>query len=77
MKRLRGEPNTKITLTIARKNEDKPVVVSLVRELIKQHSVKAKVIEPGYAWLRISQFQEPTVEEMAKRFKACMRKIHS
>lgn len=70
VKRLRGEPNTKITLTIARKNEDKPVVVSLVRELIKQHSVKAKVIEPGYAWLRISQFQEPTVEEMAKKIQS-------
>ncbi|WMW80992.1 S41 family peptidase [Undibacterium cyanobacteriorum] len=70
VKRLRGAPNTKITLTIARKTEDKPVVVTLVRELIKQHSVKAKLIEPGYAWIRISQFQEPTVEEMVKRIQA-------
>ena len=49
VKRLRGEPNTKITLTIAREEtQNKPVVcVSLVQELIKQHSVKAKVVEPG------------------------------
>ena len=70
VKKMRGEPNSKITLTIARKNEDKPIVVTIVRELIKQQSVKAKIVEPGYAWLRISQFQEPTVEDMAKKIQA-------
>jgi len=70
VKKMRGEPNSKITLTIARKTEDKPIVVTLTRELIKQHSVKGKVIEPGYAWLRISQFQEPTVEDMVKKINA-------
>ncbi len=69
VKKMRGEPNTKITLTIARKNEDKPIVVTIVRETIKVQSVKAKMIEPGYAWLRISQFQEPTVEDMAKKIQ--------
>lgn len=69
VKKMRGEPGTKITLTIARKNEDKPIVVTLVRELIKQQSVKAKIVEPGYAWLRVSQFQEPTVEDMAKKIQ--------
>lgn len=70
VKKMRGEPNSKISLTIARKTEDKPIVVTLTRELIKQHSVKGKVIEPGYAWLRISQFQEPTVEDMVKKINA-------
>lgn len=70
VKKMRGEPNTKITLTIARKNEDKPIVVTIVRELIKQQSIKAKMVEPGYAWLRIAQFQEPTVEDMAKKIHA-------
>lgn len=69
VKKMRGEPNTKITLTIARKNEDKPIVVTVTRELIKQQSVKAKIVEPGYAWLRISQFQEPTVEDMAAKIQ--------
>ncbi|MCU6434977.1 S41 family peptidase [Undibacterium sp. Jales W-56] len=69
VKKMRGEPNTKITLTLARKTEDKPIVVTITRELIKQQSVKAKLIEPGYAWLRIAQFQEPTVEDMAKKIQ--------
>lgn len=69
VKKMRGEPNTKITLTISRKNEDKPIVVTIVRETIRVQSVKAKMVEPGYAWLRISQFQEPTVEDMAKKIQ--------
>lgn len=70
IKKMRGEPHTKITLTIARKTEEKPIAMTLTRELIKQRSVKAKVVEPGYAWLRISQFQEPTVEDMAEKLKS-------
>ncbi|GGI53826.1 S41 family peptidase [Oxalicibacterium solurbis] len=67
VKRMRGEPNTKITLTIARKDVDKPVIVTIVRQEIRVQSVKAKMVQPGYAWLRISQFQEPTVDDMAKK----------
>jgi len=67
VKRMRGEPNTKITLTIARKEEDKPLVIAITRQEIRVQSVKSKVVEPGYAWLRISQFQEPTVDDMAKK----------
>ncbi len=70
VKRMRGEPNTKITLTIARKEETKPVIVTIIRQEIRVQSVKAKVIEPGYAWLRVSQFQEPTVDDMAKKINA-------
>jgi len=67
VKRMRGEPNTKITLTVARKEEDKPLMITIVRQEIKVQSVKAKVVEPGYGWIRISQFQEPTVEDLAKK----------
>jgi carboxyl-terminal processing protease len=67
VKRMRGEPNTKITLTIARKDEDKPIVTTITRQEIRVQSVKAKIVEPGYAWLRIAQFQEPTVDDMAKK----------
>lgn len=70
VKRMRGEPNTKITLTIARKDEDKPIIVTIMRQEIRVQSVKSKVIEPGYAWLRVSQFQEPTVEDMVKKINA-------
>jgi carboxyl-terminal processing protease len=43
--------------------------VTIVREEIKTQSVKGKVIEPGYAWLRVSQFQESTVEDFAKKLE--------
>jgi len=65
VKRMRGKPDTQITLTIARKGETKPVVVTLTRAVIKVKSVKLKEVEPGYASIRISQFQEHTGETLA------------
>ncbi|HAT29949.1 MAG TPA: peptidase S41 [Janthinobacterium sp.] len=67
VKRMRGEPGTTVNVTIARKNEPQPLVFSIKREEIHQKSVKAKIVEPGYAWLRVSQFQEPTVDDMAAK----------
>lgn len=64
VKIMRGDPNTQITLTIARKNVIKPIVMTLTREEIQVKSVKSKIVEPGYAWLRVAQFQEPTVEDL-------------
>jgi len=70
VKHMRGEPNTKVTLTIARKNVDKPIVLTITRDLIKTQSVKGKIVEPGYAWLRVSQFQEPSMEDLVKKINA-------
>jgi len=70
VKRMRGEPNTKITLTVARKDEDKPLIITIVRQEIRVQSVKSKIVEPGYAWVRVSQFQEPTVDDLAKKLNA-------
>jgi carboxyl-terminal processing protease len=67
IKKMRGEPHSKIVLTLSRKGEDKPLIVPIVREEIRVQSVKARMIEPGYAWLRVSQFQEPTVDDMARK----------
>jgi carboxyl-terminal processing protease len=69
IKRMRGKVGSKVTLTIARPGDDKPWVVPLNRQEIKVQSVKARIVEPGYAWLRISQFQENTLEELAKKSK--------
>src|SRR5262245_10581302 len=66
VKRMRGRPNTNITLTIVRKGENKPVVVTLTRAVIKIQSVKSKMIEPGYAYFRVTQFQEQTGETLAR-----------
>ncbi|UGQ46246.1 S41 family peptidase [Massilia endophytica] len=67
IKRMRGEPNTKVTLTVLRKDEAQPLTFTLTRQEIHQKSVKAKIVEPGYAWLRVAQFQEPTVDDLAAR----------
>jgi carboxyl-terminal processing protease len=65
VKRMRGKPNTQITLTIVRKGETKPVVVTITRAVIRVQSVKSKLLEPGYAYFRVSQFQEHTGENLA------------
>lgn len=73
VKRMRGKPKTQITLTLARKGETKPIVVTLTREVIKVQSVKSKVVEPGFAYLRVVQFQENTaasvVQHLDKLYK--------
>jgi carboxyl-terminal processing protease len=69
VKRMRGEPGTKVLLTIYRKDENRTFPVTIVREEIKTQSVKGKVVEPGMAWLRLSQFQERTVEDFTKKLE--------
>ena len=67
VKRMRGETSTKVTLTIFRKDENRTFPVTITREEIKTQSVKGKVIEPGYAWIRLSQFQERTVDDFVRK----------
>jgi carboxyl-terminal processing protease len=67
VKKMRGEPNTKVMLTIFRKDENRSFPVTITREEIKTQSVKGKVIEPGYGWIRLSQFQERTVDDFVKK----------
>jgi carboxyl-terminal processing protease len=66
VKRMRGKPKTPIRLTIVRKGESQPFEVTVVRDIIKVQSVKSKLLEPGYGWVRISQFQEHTAESLVK-----------
>jgi carboxyl-terminal processing protease len=70
VKKMRGAPHSKVTLTIVRKGVAQPLALTIAREEIIQKSVKGKIVEPGYAWLRISQFQEPTVDDMAAKIVA-------
>ncbi|MGQ9684854.1 MAG: S41 family peptidase [Thiobacillaceae bacterium] len=60
VKRMRGKPGSDITLTIMRKGETKPIVVTITRAVIKIKSVKSQLVEPGYGYVRITQFQEQT-----------------
>jgi carboxyl-terminal processing protease len=67
VKRMRGEPNTKVMLTIFRKDENRSFPVTITREEIRTQSVRGKVVEPGYGWIRLSQFQERTVEDFVRK----------
>ncbi len=68
--RMRGEPGTVVKLTIVREHVLTPLVLSVTRAEIVQHSVKSRMIEPGYGWLRVAQFQEPTVDDLVARINA-------
>ena len=69
VKRMRGEPGTKVQLTILRRDENRTFPVTIMREEIRTQSVKGKVVEPGYAWLRLSQFQERTVDDFVAKLQ--------
>jgi len=69
VKLMRGKPNTPIKLTILRKGEVKPLYITLERAIIKTQSVKYKLPEPGYAYLRVTQFQEHSAADLAKAIK--------
>jgi carboxyl-terminal processing protease len=69
VKRMRGEPNTKVLLTVLRKAENR-TFPSHHHPRRNPHPVGArKVIEPGYAWIRVSQFQERTVEDFVRKIE--------
>ncbi|MEY3848141.1 MAG: hypothetical protein RL615_1131 [Pseudomonadota bacterium] len=67
VRRMRGEPGTKITLTIFRKSEERTFPITITRAEIKVQSVKAKFVEPGIAYVRITSFQERTIPDLAKK----------
>ena len=69
VKRMRGEPRSKVLLTVFRKDENRTFPVTIVREEIRTQSVRSKVVEPGYAWIRLSQFQERTVEDFVTKLE--------
>jgi carboxyl-terminal processing protease len=69
VKRMRGKPRSSIRLTIMRKGDAKPFEVTLIRDVIRVQSVKSKLIEPGYGWVRVSQFQEHTGENLVKHIE--------
>lgn len=65
VKLMRGKPKTAIVLTIARKGVTKPITLKLVRDIIKIQSVRSKALDQGLGYIRISQFQERTSEDVA------------
>ncbi|HET7560777.1 MAG TPA: S41 family peptidase [Rhodanobacteraceae bacterium] len=65
--KLRGPIGTSITLLILHPRAHKPVTIALVRQRIKVASVAVRMLEPGFAYLRISEFQEDTANELTSK----------
>jgi len=66
VKIMRGKPNTAIDLTIVREGEPKPLVINITREIIRVKSVKKRMLEPGYGYVRITNFQSRTTTDLLK-----------
>ena len=61
---IKGKPGTSVTLTLVRKNNSQPLVITIPREVVHINSVKAKLLAPGYAYVRLAFFQGPVADEL-------------
>ncbi len=64
VKLMRGKPGTDITLTVVREGGDRPLKLTITRAVIKVNSIKERELEPGFGYVRITQFQSSTGENM-------------
>ncbi|MDF9391197.1 S41 family peptidase [Methylococcus capsulatus] len=74
VKMMRGEPGSPIVLTVVREGVEQPLKITIVRDIIKIKSVKSRILEDGYGYLRITSFQSKTgdnvieaIDEMKKK----------
>ncbi|WP_444678859.1 S41 family peptidase [Halomonas sp. E19] len=70
---MRGEPGSTIRMTIQRRGEDAPRTLNLVREVIRTESVRSELLETGYGYLRISQFQNRTGDQVTNAIRRLER----
>jgi len=70
VKIMRGKPGTDIELTVVREGEDKPLTFVVTRDIIKVKSVKNRMLDPGYGYIRISNFQSRTAPQLLEAINA-------
>lgn len=73
VKRMRGEKGTPVTLTILRGDSSGPLTFRLIRDIIKIKSLKSRLLDHGYGFIRIAQFQERTAIE----FRQALQELHT
>lgn len=73
IKKIKGKPDTPVKITILRKDETKPIVLNMIREVVKIETLHSKILIPGYAYIRLVFFQGP----VAKQLKAAIEKLKS
>lgn len=64
VKIMRGDPGTDIKLTVIRKGENKPLTIIVTRDIISVKSIKSRILEPGFGYVRITNFQSKTPRDM-------------
>jgi len=73
VKIMRGEVGTDIELTIIREGEEKPLKITITRDVIKVRSVRHRTLEDGYGYVRISQFQSHTADNLSDSIAALLK----
>jgi carboxyl-terminal processing protease len=73
VKRMRGPKGSQVTLTIIRTGVSRPLVLTLVRDIIQTRSLRSRMLEPGYGYVRISHFQERTGDEFIRTLEGLRR----
>lgn len=73
VKLMRGDPGSKITLTLVRDGKDKPFDVTLERAIINVKSVKARMLDPNFGYVRIAQFQSDTSDQLHDAIKQLIK----
>ncbi|CCD28899.1 Peptidase S41A, C-terminal protease [Candidatus Glomeribacter gigasporarum BEG34] len=74
VQKMRGKAGTKVRLTIFRKAANRTFSLTLTRAEVHVQSVKTKLIQPAYAWVRITSFQEDTVASLAEKLNEIARR---
>ncbi|MDH5611327.1 MAG: S41 family peptidase [Gammaproteobacteria bacterium] len=72
---MRGKPGSNISLTIVRKGQDKPLVIVVTRDIIKVDSVKSRMLEPGFGYVRITNFQSKTPNDLLKAINSLKKEF--
>ncbi|QEP43861.1 S41 family peptidase [Ectothiorhodospiraceae bacterium BW-2] len=67
VKMMRGKPGTDIVLTIVREGEQKPLSITITRDVIKVTSVKSRLLDEGFGYIRITNFQTRTAEQIREK----------
>ena len=74
VKIMRGDPGTDIKLTVIREGADKPLPFTVTRDIISVKSVKSRILEPDYGYIRISNFQSKTARDLVNELSNLKKK---
>jgi len=66
---MRGDPGTDIKLTVIRQGRDAPFIVTVTRDIINVVSVKSRMLEPGFGYLRITQFRSDATKDLREHME--------